>query len=210
MEIFLLPSLLLTLISWLSVIRRSFLFLFVHLLIVPWYRGFLFFQEVCYCYPPSGPGSPFRMARVSRAPVLILFPSGSARYSRLILFFHASALESAVSVRSPDSFESRVVFRTQGLGSKGAHCSRPVTDSRPSQRGCCLVSQSCLTLCDPMDCSPPGCSVHGISQTRTWTEPASPVLAGGFFTAEPPGKLLLFCPTSKWWVPKALPLFSPV
>ena len=39
-------------------------------------------------------------------------------------------------------------------------------------------------------------------------EPAS-TLAGGFFTAEPPGKLLLFCSTSKWWVPKALALFSP-
>ena len=26
--------------------------------------------------------------------------------------------------------------------------------------------QSCLTLCDPMDCSPPGSSVHGILQTR--------------------------------------------
>ena len=29
-----------------------------------------------------------------------------------------------------------------------------------------LVTQSCLTLCDPMDCSPPGSSVHGISQAR--------------------------------------------
>ena len=28
------------------------------------------------------------------------------------------------------------------------------------------VAQSCLTLCDPMDCSPPGSSVHGIFQTR--------------------------------------------
>ena len=27
--------------------------------------------------------------------------------------------------------------------------------------------QSCLTLCDPMDCSPPGSSVHGILQART-------------------------------------------
>ena len=26
--------------------------------------------------------------------------------------------------------------------------------------------QSCLTLCDPMDCSPPGPSVHGILQAR--------------------------------------------
>ena len=28
------------------------------------------------------------------------------------------------------------------------------------------VTQSCLTLCDPMDCSPPGFSVHGILQSR--------------------------------------------
>ena len=27
----------------------------------------------------------------------------------------------------------------------------------------CLVAQSCLTLCDPMDCGPPGSSVHGHS-----------------------------------------------
>ena len=24
------------------------------------------------------------------------------------------------------------------------------------------VAQSCLTLCDPMDCSPPGSSIHGV------------------------------------------------
>ena len=29
-----------------------------------------------------------------------------------------------------------------------------------------LVTKSCLTLCDPMDCSQPGSSVHGISQAR--------------------------------------------
>ena len=29
-----------------------------------------------------------------------------------------------------------------------------------------LVAQSYLTLCDPMDCSPPGSSVHGILQAR--------------------------------------------
>ena len=28
------------------------------------------------------------------------------------------------------------------------------------------VIQSCLTLCDPMDCSPPGSSIHGIFQAR--------------------------------------------
>ena len=36
-------------------------------------------------------------------------------------------------------------------------------DTSPPVRVC---SQSCLALCDPMDCSPPGFSVHGISQAR--------------------------------------------
>ena len=30
----------------------------------------------------------------------------------------------------------------------------------------CLVTKSCQILCNPMDCSPPGSSVHGISQAR--------------------------------------------
>ena len=65
------------------------------------------------------------------------------------------------------------------------------------------VAKSRWTLCDPMDCSPPGSSVHGIFQARIleWAatsssrgssnpeiEPATPALAGGFFTNEPPGK----------------------
>ena len=29
-----------------------------------------------------------------------------------------------------------------------------------------LVTQLCPTLCDPIDCSPPGSSVHGIFQAR--------------------------------------------
>ena len=32
---------------------------------------------------------------------------------------------------------------------------------------CCLVVQSCPTLWDPMDCSLPASSIHGISQART-------------------------------------------
>ena len=31
----------------------------------------------------------------------------------------------------------------------------------------CVRAQSCLTLCDPVDCSPPGSSVLGISQSGT-------------------------------------------
>ena len=31
---------------------------------------------------------------------------------------------------------------------------------------CCLIAQSCPTLCYPMDCSTPGSSIHGILQVR--------------------------------------------
>ena len=34
----------------------------------------------------------------------------------------------------------------------------------PSLPSMCLVAQSFPTVCDPMDCSPPGSSVHGILQ----------------------------------------------
>ena len=33
---------------------------------------------------------------------------------------------------------------------------------------CVKLLQSCATLWDPMDCSPPGSSVHGILQARYW------------------------------------------
>ena len=33
----------------------------------------------------------------------------------------------------------------------------------PGKNVICLVAQSCLTLCDPMDCSKPGSSIHGDS-----------------------------------------------
>ena len=36
----------------------------------------------------------------------------------------------------------------------------------PSSRCLCKSFQSCPTLCDPMDCSPPGSSVHEILQVR--------------------------------------------
>ena len=61
----------------------------------------------------------------------------------------------------------------------------------------------CPTLCDPMDYSPPGSSVHGILQAKYWSglpfpfpghrpnpgiEPRSPALQTDALTSEPPGK----------------------
>jgi len=65
------------------------------------------------------------------------------------------------------------------------------------------VAQSCLTLCDPVDCSPPGSSIHGIHQARIleWVaisfsrglpnpgiKHRSPTLQADALTSEPPGK----------------------
>ena len=68
----------------------------------------------------------------------------------------------------------------------------------------CAQSQLCLTVCDPMNYSPSGSSVHGIVHGKVyWSElpfpppgdlpdpgmkPASPELAGRFSTIDPPGK----------------------
>ena len=41
-----------------------------------------------------------------------------------------------------------------------------------------LVAQSCPALCDPMDCSQPGFSVHGISQARILEGVAIPFSRG--------------------------------
>ena len=68
---------------------------------------------------------------------------------------------------------------------------------------CAKSLQLCPTLCDPMDCSPPGSSVQGILQARKLKWDAMPssgissqpkdrtlvsCTASRFFTAEPPGK----------------------
>ena len=64
---------------------------------------------------------------------------------------------------------------------------------------CVLVSQSCLTLCDSMGCSPLGSSIHSILQARILfpedlpnpgIEPGSSALQAEFLPSEPSGKPL--------------------
>ena len=43
---------------------------------------------------------------------------------------------------------------------------KPTVSPRSASAVLGLVTQSCPILCDPMDCSPPGFSVHGILQAR--------------------------------------------
>ena len=71
----------------------------------------------------------------------------------------------------------------------------------------CMLSQSCLTICDSMDSSPPGSSIHGLLQARVlewvaisssrgpspprdWTQVSH--IAGRFFTVWATKEALLF------------------
>ena len=76
------------------------------------------------------------------------------------------------------------------------------------------VTQLCLTVCDPVDCSPPGSSVHGILQARIleWVaisfprvssqprdKPRSPALQADALTSEPLGECLKWGPFFPRW-----------
>ena len=68
----------------------------------------------------------------------------------------------------------------------------------------CLVTQSCPTLCDPMDCSPPGSSVHGNSQGKNIGVSCHSLLQGIFPTQRSnPG--LLHC---RWILPPGQPILA--
>ena len=93
-----------------------------------------------------------------------------------------------------------------------------------------LVSQFCPTLCNPMDCSPPGSSVHGILQARVleWVGMPSSSCQGCFlfknitrsncqivpnvkFHPPNPEPLLLTCVLHQYWlVPACFLVFNPI
>ena len=55
---------------------------------------------------------------------------------------------------------------------------------------CVWISESCPTLCDPMNCSPPGFSVHGILQARILEWIAIPFSIG---SSQPRDQTLVSC-----------------
>ena len=87
-------------------------------------------------------------------------------------------------------------------------CSTLVSKSKSMiKRVLCLITQSRLTLCNPMDYSLPASSVHGFLQQENWSgqlfpspgdlpnpgiEPRSPALQADSLTSEPPVKPLTY------------------
>ena len=115
------------------------------------------------------------------------------------------------------------------VGIRGSRCCLPASPLLPYPSVCvcvcvcvCVrVTQSCLTLCDPMDCSPAGSSVHAILQARIqklvaislsrgsfwpkdWTQVSC--IAGRFYTIQATREacplciyLLIFCIIQSPW-----------
>ena len=85
------------------------------------------------------------------------------------------------------------------------------------------VTQLCLTLCDPMDCSLLGSSVHGILQARIleWVaisffrdlldpgiEPKSPALQAASLPSEAPGMINTGEWSQSWNIVKYIVIFK--
>ena len=93
-----------------------------------------------------------------------------------------------VAARSPNHWATRKVpawlFKQQGWRGKShlpwVGWERWWGAGRGNQSVKVLVSQSCPTLCNPVDCTQPGSSVHGIFQARTLEWVAIPFSRASF------------------------------
>ena len=74
---------------------------------------------------------------------------------------------------------------------------------------CCLIAKSCPVLYDPLDCSPPGSSVHGILQARILVWVAMPSSRG---SSQPRNGTCLSCITGGFltvWATVEAPWYYP-
>ena len=85
------------------------------------------------------------------------------------------------------SFASKAAIMCKGNYSWLTSYNIPGTILSVSRTLCVLyvwVAQLCPTLCDPMDCSPPGSSVHGISQAKILEWVAIPFSRGSSWPSD--------------------------
>ena len=83
-----------------------------------------------------------------------------------------------------------------------------ITISLPRCKVKVLVAQSCLTLWNPMDCSPPGSSVHGILKARN---PECIAISFSRASFRPRDRIRVSCITSRFftvWATKEAPVIN--
>ena len=132
-------------------------------------------NEPCgFCLPRS----PCLLTRILAQPAST--PTSAAAVSRPFPPHFLSCCPLCVWEEAQAQSKQRQCFRNKsGLQSIFSSCR-----VCPINSACCallrLVAQSCLTLLDPMDCSPPGSSVHGDSAGKN-TRVGCHVLHQGIF-----------------------------
>ena len=138
------------------------------------------------CSPPGSSAHGNLQARILEW-VAISFPRGSSRPRNW----------SWLSCIADRLFTNWAMREAQDPGSRDQKKKKGSSKSHVYQCVCvCVCARLCLIFGDPMDCNPPGSSVHGISQQECWSglscpppgdlphpgiKPESPALAGGFF-----------------------------
>ena len=130
---------------------------------------------------------------------LFVIPWTVACQAPLSLEFSRQEYCSGLPLPPPGDLSDLVIKPTSSVSPSLQVDSSPTEPSGNPQ----IITQSCLTLCDPMDCSPQGSSIHEIVLARTVEWVAIPFsrgsswpkswnwvsyMAGRFFT-EPPGNL---------------------
>ena len=124
---------------------------------------------------------------------------GKEKKSICMILIFMVCVKYLLGIEWSDCYLLRELLQKQTGSSQRYHNISPLAEL-------CVYAQSCVALCNSVNCSLPGFSVHGIFQARKleWVavsysmefsqpriEPisiVSPALAGGFFTMEPPGK----------------------
>ena len=98
----------------------------------------------------------------------ISFRSGVSDYNSMLLLLLLSRFSRVRLCATPETAATRLPRAWDSPGKNtgvGCHfllqCMKVKSESE--------VAQSCLTLSDPMDCSPPGSSVHGFSSQEYWS-----------------------------------------
>ena len=109
----------------------------------------------CSCYTQASGGSLFLQRRASTSHLTVAEPRCTSGLHPPVLLGRAFLHNHEAP--APWRSASDEVAGLRAFSSI-AHCE--------SEKVKVLVTQSCLTPCEPMDCSPPGSSVCGISQAR--------------------------------------------
>ena len=117
-----------------------------------------------YSPPPSTPTQPSLANQQARLP-------GTLSY-----FAHHLFRSQQTPV--PDSDPSSARPHPKITEAPGVPGQGPIPSFSPLLTQSVLVTQSCETLCNPMDCSPPGTSARGIPQARILEWVAIPISRG--------------------------------